>query len=819
MVDSFWKALARKLKSLFISADKFFGQKENFTPLKEYVEWIESLKQNNASTGPVVESGVVEAHNASLAAVEDQRNVGPTEDLQVAPQDASLAVTKVLDKMLLTPAQRRKISALLDHHNFIVKWGWTILQLAQKNRHVQPLQDYVDLGDQWYNLRMKWISRTDGRLREIRKAGKNQGAILWEFMFELDSMSYLSKQERDAKVVRWPTNEELSAIGKKLGLNDLGMELYEKIKKDFNDFIDAVQEVQIEAMSRELASTAVKQEIIDIESAKIKKQMDELRRRPYFPHIRFGDFSAVVSKVTTKMVDGKEVILKRETVFLEQFKFLHTARKAALIISKRVNNTFGPLGPNESYRVGVDAVPQEVMPLRGLPPSLLRSLEEKLKLSDVQKEWLDKFIVEQGPARSFRKRLLKRGNIPGFSYDGMRSYANYFFHGAGYLARRKYGDPMQQAVNEAAREGSELRDKLADDPNNEGLISDVSKRRGIIDFMQDHLTSIMDPKPDGSMARAIAFTWWIGAVPSSAVLNLTQIPMVAMPYLGARFGDLKTVKAFGEAAKDIKKLYADPKNVKFLDDIFVKGLGLAMEEGFIDESMATEVGATAEGRNMAAALPGNAAHKALMIASHASSWMFATSEKFNRRLVFRAAWGLALKEPNKAYIQELIEKEHLSFERLINPEGHNFTREQAGAWLAGRDAVRRTQYEYAKWSRPRFMRGRLQGALFTFFMFPQNTVWFMFNSPGNIRFLVMMAILGGMQGIPFSEDVQALIRFLSRHLFGKDWDVEKEARKFVIELSESPDLADNLMHGISRNGFGLPAMADAIGIPFPSFDM
>jgi len=64
------------------------------------------------------------------------------------------------------------------------------------------------------------------------------------------------------------------------------------------------------------------------------------------------------------------------------------------------------------------------------------------------------------------------------------------------------------------------------------------------------------------------------------------------------------------------------------------------------------------------------------------------------------------------------------------------------------------------------------------------------------------------------------VRFTARKLLGKDVDVERLAREFIVDImgedSISPDL---ILHGISRVGFGIPAAADLLGIPMPKFDM
>jgi hypothetical protein len=94
-------------------------------------------------------------------------------------------------------------------------------------------------------------------------------------------------------------------------------------------------------------------------------------------------------------------------------------------------------------------------------------------------------------------------------------------------------------------------------------------------------------------------------------------------------------------------------------------------------------------------------------------------------------------------------------------------------------------------------------------------------------------------GLPGMEDMNGIIRALAYHLFGKDFDLQDEVRKFVIDVlhgggqvdrpgnlsGDSGIRPDILLHGLSRVGYGIPAIADLMGsiagmghIPMPVVD-
>ena len=79
-------------------------------------------------------------------------------------------------------------------------------------------------------------------------------------------------------------------------------------------------------------------------------------------------------------------------------------------------------------------------------------------------------------------------------------------------------------------------------------------------------------------------------------------------------------------------------------------------------------------------------------------------------------------------------------------------------------------------------------------------------------------------GLPGTEDVNGLLKALAWKLFGKDFDLEDEARKFAVDVLHGTIGPDTLLHGMSVHGFGIPQVMNAIGAQvglekwFPTLD-
>jgi len=406
-------------------------------------------------------------------------------------------------------------------------------------------------------------------------------------------------------------------------------------------------------------------------------------------------------------------------------------------------------------------------------------------------------VLESAPAASFRRRFINRKNIPGFSKDVLRGYADYFFHASGHLARIRYAKPMQDAVTLTASDSQSFQDG--------------TKRKLVFRVMQQHLNYITNPGEEWKWLRTLAFHFYLGFNPISAAVNFTQIPMVAWPYLAARYGDVKASKQLTKAVLDYRNLIKG--NTEKITDVELAAYARGIAEGELNESQASELAGTAEARGLARMLPGSASDRFFMQFSHYSAWMFHNAETINRAVTFLAAHRLATADPSAPRIQKL--REEPAFQRLLN---QGLADIDALAFLAGKDAVNASQFNYATHARPRFMQGR-KGSVFTFFMFTQNMLHFAAQDPGAARFWLIMLGTAGLMGLPGADDLNTVAKLIAKKLFGKQFDLELEVRKFVIELSDGTISPDLILNGISRQGFGIPAALDMIGIPAPSVDL
>jgi len=87
--------------------------------------------------------------------------------------------------------------------------------------------------------------------------------------------------------------------------------------------------------------------------------------------------------------------------------------------------------------------------------------------------------------------------------------------------------------------------------------------------------------------------------------------------------------------------------------------------------------------------------------------------------------------------------------------------------------------------------------------------------------LLVMGALYGATGLPGAEDINATVRALAKLIFGKDFNLEAEVRKFTRDLTKGTFLnemgPDLLLHGISRYSMGTSWVGNYMG--WPQFDL
>lgn len=675
----------------------------------------------------------------------------------------------------------RATAAHADRMNRFYEWMLSLPQIAELNKQIRPLTMYKEIVS-LMNLEKNNIMGAAWETLRTWKAMRNPAQQVALGKFIDDYMNGFFKDPSDTSGdIRRPNKVEFSKLVAKHGLGEQALGIFNKLVSDFDGTLENYRKLLLDDASK------IKDPIAQRKAMEsVNRQVDNLLGRPYFPAMRFG-------KYTITVYDSAGNVRH-----YEQVESLGKQRKVAEALGKSTD-----LLPGDRVRTG--EVPKDAAPLLGMPPGLLDLMAEKLELSSTQRQMLDQLRFDYAPSQSFRHQFKSKDLTPGYSTDFQRAYANFFFHGANHMTRVKWVDSLRDQIREIKSGSIELNDAV--------------KRDQIANYMTQHLSMLVDPKPDFAALRGLMFHWYLGFNPASATLNLSQTALMTFPHLASKFGglgvgDLRATAALLRAGSDLNNFY---KKGTLIDvgktappggkGSGARALAEAVREGVISETQAHTLAAVSENRNLLRAF-GSKAEERWQNFSEASSWMFEMTEQYNRRVAFRAAWDLAMRDPNNKYVAETVRDNPLQYKRLLD-QGWNH--QEASAFTAAKHTTEATQFVYAPYSRPKFMWGR-KGALFIFKSFTQNTLFNLYNNPaGAARTLIILAGLGGVMGLPGIEDVNGILKALAWRLFGKDFDLEDEVRKFAVDVLHGTIGPDMLLHGMSTKGFGIPSVLNAVG--------
>lgn len=664
----------------------------------------------------------------------------------------------------------------LDKYSWYRKMAFSLEQWAKVNPHIKELQDYVNKVREYARDKTVWIQRADERLKQWRTLNQTEQRVLGRLMID---------QTLEGKFF----NLQDPAIIQKYPLSPRALEMYGRIKGDFADFLSEIESTLILTASKRLAHNPI---AMGAEVRRIKQRFQEMKHKPYFPLSRFGEYLVIVRARQDTQIRGR-TYKQGEVIHFEAFD-TDIARKAELDRIK---------GMYPSGNVQQDVAKENVRSLMGMPTPILEAIkgDPNINLTSDQRKALDEYMYKIAPGQSFVKHLIQRKGIEGYSEDMMRSYSNYFFHGASHLGRIKHSQELTDIIK-------------ATDISADLIEGDATKRRFIANYMRRHFDYLMSPENDWSSFRGMVAVAYLAGVLRTAFINLSQVPLVTYPHLAAKYGDGKAIRELQKAYTDSVAMYratkpltkqeeeailrvmygqplqpGDDKIVKQWSGLSVdelKALRQAVAEGFIDESLAMELAAMSEGSWLTRFKATSKAGYYWRAFSHYSMVPFQAAEKLNRRVTFMAAF------------------------RLAKQSGASFDQ----AFQAGREAVSASQYEYAKWNRAELLRGK-KGVLFMFWQYSLNTMFFAFGGDkGWWRWWAMMLATAGYMGLPFAGNAMDIAQWaLTKwHPNGQRINAQYELKKLTEELAEmlgaNPDL---LMHGISRFGFGLLPFADMSG--------
>lgn len=310
---------------------------------------------------------------------------------------------------------------------------------------------------------------------------------------------------------------------------------YEKLPKDLKDYANQIV-TDLETRYNLLLETVIAANPNASEEFK-NSLRERFKTRPYYlPFIRKGEFW-----FEYKTRDGEYGISSTDsnasrTLLIEKMQREEGITDVKLVTKASVKGASGT--PPGDFVVEL----QRTIAALQENESVALTSEQLGKIN----ESIEETYLAMFPEESLRYNQQTRQAIPGYIEDIIFAYANVAPKIESSMANQKYNNELLTAVNAVARQANEPENA----PNNllRAVADDVVKRS---DFMMNPIAG-----PVSRYAAYGSYFWFLGFNVSSAVVNITQLPLVVLPYLSGEYGGPKLgqERTFTEM-KDAMKLY------------------------------------------------------------------------------------------------------------------------------------------------------------------------------------------------------------------------------------------------------------------------
>lgn len=445
-----------------------------------------------------------------------------------------------LDTMLTNPKQALKE----------VKLGFlTLEQIADLDKSpTQVVRAYADAATAMQMTSKRLVEKAAQIDQLWAKLDANTSKQLSDVMrsatrmsFDPDKMDEFNENVDAGKDTVTP--EKLALSGAYEVLPEPAKKVYRRVRDHFAESFE-MRKAIMEEVGAKLGGKELK-EIQDM-YAKVKG--------PYFPLGRTGDYYAVgMSPRVAELMDKKDAgtITRKEAAELSRLRkqkdqyqasahnTLYEAKKAAEAMERQLGTSYFNK-KSERLNAEVSKMPN------------FSKMEEYINTQlggDTRTEvrsMLTQMMFDTLPEHHALKNQMKREGIYGENEDMRQVFAQTSISQAHYISRLQHSEKLNQAMLALARQSRRDLDMRS--------IENELKLRNKLNMENSN-----SPMAD-AMVNASYFAH-LGLSPAFLLTNLTQVPMITAPWLGARHGVGATKRAMaaalGDAAKMIKTTYAD----------------------------------------------------------------------------------------------------------------------------------------------------------------------------------------------------------------------------------------------------------------------
>jgi hypothetical protein len=482
-------------------------------------------------------------------------------------------------------------------------------------------------------------------------------------------------------------------------------DVYVDMRREYDNFADELENL-------------ITKDVTPGTAAKLRTQFELRRLKVYLPLFRQGNFW-----LSYEDAQGEPVVMaftsERERQLEKQ-----SADKAG---AKKI----------KEFARFEDAANRTSNPPVGFVSGLIKTLEKE-KVSPAVLDQVYSSYLSLFPAESVRQMYRKRKGIEGYEKDAVEVYANMASRMINQIGNLSHAKEIDEAVSNIKAEA-----------NNDGSSAAIDVANNIM-AQTDYM---MNPVPNKWSARASSFSYYmyIAGNVSSALINLTQLPIVVYSVLGGEYGFDNAFDAMKKATSMYLNGGKDDNSTFLPDRTFGAAKNLrpdlkrlydtAVQQSVIRRSTSHEI--VDMRRHKAGDYTGLRAKVETGL-----SWVFQNSERANREITLLAAYELAR---GKGMSEEAAIEKAMSVVKM----SHGASLSETG---------------------PRMFQGNITRVIFTFKRFAQSQLYLLgklFNqafrdADPEVRAVARKQLMGiygmafmfaGAQGVPLYGAASMLLGF------------------------------------------------------------
>ena len=271
-----------------------------------------------------------------------------------------------------------------------------------------------------------------------------------------------------------------------------------------------------------------------------KRLFEKTELSVYFPLLREGEYKLVYQLKTDRESDEDQTQVEMFTTRRAMKRRMVEVENDPEVVKNKIY----------TYETGKKSISGgAVVP----PTAFVNTILVQLDAAGVDKEVSSNILelyIDSLPESAFAKTIRKRKNIEGYIPDALYTFNRKAYDIGRQIARLSNASNLS-AIQGEINEFAKLEEStMQDDPKRKGKVNAFND---IVNQLNMRANYARNPKTEyQTQAQAVnrlAFMYTIGFNASSAIVNMSQIPLFIMPYLSSEYGMGNTGRAIYDAGK------------------------------------------------------------------------------------------------------------------------------------------------------------------------------------------------------------------------------------------------------------------------------